>query len=219
MLNQTPRLDTPPAVSVGHCIWCQDVQVVLVVPAGYCCLVCDRTHAAPPPTVPPPAIPTTDAVDVWEAYHHQCDRHALHQQAQTDWIDDTTSFDAHAAEKRFRAVLADGLTRVASATRPDPATVAQQVSFQVVSAGDTCGPQDVMAPGVCASLTITTVRTMREHQLVVTTLAQAVEGGERLKAYEEASDWRRATSSPATWRAGLPPSAPYGGTSGIGGQA
>ncbi|NJO82326.1 MAG: hypothetical protein HC828_05600 [Blastochloris sp.] len=102
---------------------------------------------------------------------------ALHTQAQTDWIDDTTMFAAHAAEARFRAVLAEGLTRVAAATHPDPATVARQASFQLVSAGDRCGTQDVTAPGVCASLTITTMRAMGDTELVVTTLAQAVEGG------------------------------------------
>ena len=104
---------------------------------------------------------------------------ALHTQSQTDWIDDTTRFDAHAAEERFRTVLAEGLTRVAAATRPDPATVARQAAFQMVSAGDTCGAQEVTAPGVCASLTITTIRAMREHDLIVTTLAQARSTGSR----------------------------------------
>ena len=102
---------------------------------------------------------------------------ALHTQAQTDWIDDITMFDAHAAEERFRAVLAEGLTQVDAATHPDPATVAQQASFQMVSAGDTCGTQAVTAPGVCASVTITTVQPLGDNELVVTTLAQAVEGG------------------------------------------
>ena len=102
---------------------------------------------------------------------------ALHTQSQTDWIDDTTRFDAHAAEERFRTVLAEGLTRVDAATHPDPATVARQAHFQLVTPGDTCGTQEVTASGVCASVTITTVRAMGEHQLVVTTLVQAVEGG------------------------------------------
>lgn len=77
MLNQTPLLDTTPAVYVGRCVWCQDVQVMLVVPAEYRCLVCDRTHAVPPPAVTPPALPTTDVADAGDVYHHQCDRHAL----------------------------------------------------------------------------------------------------------------------------------------------
>ena len=77
MLNQPPILDTTPAACVGHCAWCQDVQVVLVVPAGYRCLVCDHTYADPPLMVTPPALPTTDVVDVWDVYHHQCDLYAL----------------------------------------------------------------------------------------------------------------------------------------------
>lgn len=101
---------------------------------------------------------------------------ALHTQSQTDWIDDTTTFDAHAAEERFRAVLAKGLTRVDSATHPDPATVARQARFQLVAPGAICGTQTVTAPGVCASLTITTIRPMRDNELGVMTLVQAVEG-------------------------------------------
>ena len=77
MLNQPSTLYTIPVASVGHCAWCQDVQVMLAVPTGYPCLVCDRTHAVPPPAMTPPALPTTDAVDVWDVYHHQCDLHAL----------------------------------------------------------------------------------------------------------------------------------------------
>jgi hypothetical protein len=81
-----------------------------------------------------------------------------------------------AAEARFRTMLRTGLSRVASAVESDPATLAQQAHVSIVPAGGQCAGRTVIAPAVCASLTVKITGVLGTPQVTVTTLAQALRG-------------------------------------------
>lgn len=78
-----------------------------------------------------------------------------------------------AVETRFRAQLQLNLRRVATAVRPDPATLARQAHIVLLTAGTTCHGQPVSAPSVCAELTVTIPGVLDTPTLTLTTLAQA----------------------------------------------
>lgn len=104
--------------------------------------------------------------------------HAAAAQVQSgNLVGDSTSIDQGAAEELFRTTLEEGLQRVQNAITPDPATVAAQATFSLVETGDECYGQVAQAPGVCASITVTTTSGMNEITKPYTTLAESPEFG------------------------------------------
>jgi Flp pilus assembly protein TadG len=91
----------------------------------------------------------------------------------TSLVADTPRLLREQAEAQFRARLRSGLTRVAAAVTPDPATLAQQAQLTVVAAGEQCDGRSVSAPAVCARLTFTPLSVLGAPQITLTTLAQA----------------------------------------------
>jgi hypothetical protein len=77
------------------------------------------------------------------------------------------------AETRFRTMLRSGLTRVAAAITPDPATLAQRARMWVVPGGERCAGRMATSPAICVSLTVSLTGISTSPPITLTTLAQA----------------------------------------------
>jgi hypothetical protein len=98
---------------------------------------------------------------------------AVTQLDTTSLVGDAPVLSPAAVEARFRTLLQAGLTRVAAAASPDPATIAHQARAALVVAGGQCHGRPVTAPALCADITVTIVGVLGAPRVTFTTLAQA----------------------------------------------